>query len=510
MKKITLAMVAIMTSCVGLTGCASKQKQPFKWSESTIDELHQAFSRGNINCREVVEGYIRRIDALDKKGPGFNSIITLNPDALNRAAELDRQKDKSIPLWCVPVIVKDNINTADMPTTLGMKALKNSRPPEDADIVKKLKKEGAIILGKANMDELAISMLGLSSSGGQTLNAYVLSNGPGGSSGGTATAVSASFAMVGLGTDTGGSIRIPSALAGLTGIRPTRALADLNGVAPLSITQDTVGPMCRQVKDCANILRFTELNSTAERQKNIMNALNSSGLKGARLAMVSGMFPSRTKENQEYWEVIDEAIDAIKQAGATVDVVELPEQDEILNKYMSLSRYEIKSGLDMYLQSWPSDQDKHLRSYDELLTSKGYTPEIEKWLVLYKEKSENRLNDPDWKKNTQGRQVFVRKQISKVMDGKVSYDALLYPTLTQLNVPLGNNTEGRKNVSLSSFSGLPAVSFMAGMAGGKEPQPVALEFLGRAFSEPLLINLVRGYEMVHPVRVAPDQAPELP
>lgn len=510
MKKITIAAMVILSSCAGLSGCVSEQKQTFRWSESTIEELQQAFSRGDINCREAVEGYIRRIDTLDKKGPAFNSIITLNPDALSIAAEHDRQKDKSAPLWCVPVIVKDNINTANMPTTLGLKALKNSQPPEDADVVKRLMDEGAIILGKANMDELAIAMLGLSSSGGQTRNAYILSNGPGGSSGGTATAVSANLAMVGLGTDTGGSIRIPSALAGLTGIRPSRALADLDGVAPLSVTQDTVGPLCRKVEDCARILRFTELNSTPERQKKIMDALNGSGLKGARLAMVSGMFPARSRDNEEYWKVIDEAVAAIKQAGATVDVVELPEQDEILNKYMSLARFEIMSGLDMYLQSWPSDKDNHPRSYDELLSSKGYAPETEKWLVLYKEKSANRLNDPDWRKNSQGRQAFIRAQISKVMDGKLSYDALLYPTLTQLNVPLGNNTEGRKNVSLSSFSGLPSVSFMAGMAGGKEPQPVALEFLGREFSEPELINLVRGYEEVNPVRVAPSLAPELP
>ena len=428
-------------------------KKTFRWSESTIEELQQAFSRGDINCHEAVEGYIRRIDTLDKKGPVFNSVITLNPDALVIAAQHDSQKDKSAPLWCVPVIVKDNINTADIPTTLGLRALKRSQPPEDADIVKRLRKEGAIILGKANMDELAIAMNGFSSSGGQTRNVYILSNSPGGSSGGTATAISASLAMVGLGTDTGGSIRIPSALAGLTGIRPSRALADLKGVAPLSITQDTVGPVCRKVEDCASILRFTELNSTPERQAKIMDALNGSGLKGARLAMISGMFPARTRDNGEYWKVIDEAISAIRQAGATVDVTELPEQDVILNKYMSLSRFEIMSGLDMYLRSWPSDKDNHPRSYDELLSSKGYAPKTEKWLVLYRQKSADRHNDPDWKKNSQGRQTFIRAQISKVMDGTVSYDALLYPTLTQLNVPLGNDTQGRKNVSLSSFSG---------------------------------------------------------
>lgn len=508
MKNNTVGVLCL--SIAFISGCSVKPpSEPFRWSEATIDGMQSAIKNKQLTCHNVIEGYIHRINELDKKGPQFNSVIALNPQALLRAAELDQQADKSAPLFCVPVVVKDNINVAGMPVTLGLRALKDSRPPQDAAVVKNLKAQGAIILAKTNLDELAIAMLGLSSAGGQTRNVYVLTNGPGGSSGGTASAVSASLAMVGLGTDTGGSVRIPSALAGLTGIRPSRALAELDGVAPLSVTQDTLGPMCRTIRDCASMLRFTEARSTPERQKQIMDSLNGPGLKDANIALISGMFPPRTQDNIEYWKAIDGAIQAMRDAGATVDEVTLPEQDEILNNYVSLARFEIASGLDGYLQSWSSAQDKHPRSFNEILEGKGFANETRPWLTLYKEKSEGRLADPVYKKNTQGRQAFVRLQISRVMEGKKRYDALLYPTLTQLNVPLGNNTEGRKNVSLSAFSGLPTISFMAGMAQGKEPQPVALEFLGREYAEPELINLVHGFEQVHPVRVPPMTAPEL-
>jgi Asp-tRNA(Asn)/Glu-tRNA(Gln) amidotransferase A subunit family amidase len=347
-------------------------------------------------------------------------------------------------------------------------------------------------------------MLGLSSVHGQTKNVYIPTNGPGGSSGGTATAVSANLAMVGLGSDTGGSIRIPSALAGLVGIRPTQSLSDLRGVAPLSPTQDTVGPMCRKVEDCAKVLQFTEKNSSAARKKQIVNALNGKGLKGAKIAMVSAMFPPRTTENKVYWQVIDEALEAMQEAGAIVHDVVLPEQDKILNDFISLSRYEIKPSLNEYLQSWPSDKDAHIRDYDEMLAvPNGLAASTVPWVTLYGEKSDNRDSDPVYLENSQGRYEFVRKQVLSALG---SHDALLYPTLTELNGPIGKNTEGRKNVSLSPFSGMPAISFPAGMTKDANPQPIAFELLGKDGSEPVLINLVAGFEKAHNARVEPKLA----
>lgn len=504
MNKFSLTMIgaAAMTFF-------SASAEPFNWSEATIEQLQRALSSQQITCEAVVQGYLDRIDAFDRNGPKINSFISINPDALALARKKDKQADKHQPLFCVPVVVKDNINTKDMPTSLGSSALKNSQPPANAAVVDNLIEQGAIILGKANLDEFAIAMLGLSSAGGQTRNPYILTNGPGGSSGGTGSAVSASLAMVGLGTDTGGSIRIPAAVAGLTGIRPSRALADLNGVAPLSKTQDTVGPMCRKVADCAQILQFTEAWSTPERKQQIRDASVKDGLKGARIALISGMFPEKSEKNRAYYQVIDNALEAMRKAGATIDIVSLPEQEQILNGFKSLAGYEIKQGLTEYLAGWPSDKDGHLRSYDALLASKGYAPTTEEWLMLYNGLSDKRNDDPVYKKNIQGRDGFIRAQLDRVMNGKVHYDAVLYPTITELNMPIGKNTEGRKNVSLSAFSGLPAISFIAGMTKDKQPQPIALEFLGREFAEPELISLVYGYEVHHPVRVAPVLTPEL-
>lgn len=483
--------------------------QAFTWTEATIDELHQALRSKEITCEQVVQGYLDRIEQFDRQGPAINSLITINPLALEHARALDRQTDPQGALYCVPVVVKDNINVADMPTTLGAIALKDSHPPQNASVVQNLIDQGAIVLAKTNLDEFAIAMLGLSSAGGQTRNVYILDNGPGGSSGGSGSAVSASFAMAGLGTDTGGSIRIPAALAGLVGVRPTKALADISGIAPLSSTQDTVGPMCRTMRDCVYMLRFTESYSTPERQQQLLDALDENGLQGVRIAMVSGMFPKRTPENEIYWMVIDQAIAQMREAGATIDIIELPEQEKILNGFVSLARYEIKEDLTRYLLSWPSDQDHHLRSYEEILQSKGYAPSTEQWLTLYNQTSDNRMADPVYIDNTHGRQEFIRAHINQVLNGKTRYDALMYPTLTQLNVPIGNNTEGRKNVSLSAFSGLPAISFPAGMTQDEHPQPVALEVLGREFDEPTLIRIVYGYETKKPVRVAPSATPPL-
>ena len=209
-KKIICALSVCCFICFSATA-----SHAFTWTEATIEELHQALEEKRVTCEQVVRGYLERIEQLDRKGPSINSIITVNPSALKYAKALDEQTTPYAPLHCVPLVVKDNINTADMPTTVGAVALKDSRPPHNARIVQNLLDQGAVILAKTNLDEFAISLQGLSSVGGQTRNVYILSNGPGGSSGGSASAVSASFAMAGLGTDTGGSIRMPAALAGL-------------------------------------------------------------------------------------------------------------------------------------------------------------------------------------------------------------------------------------------------------------------------------------------------------
>src|SRR3989454_10283623 len=225
--------------------------------EATIRSTHAAFATGEVTCVQLVQAYLNRIEAYDHRGAALNAIITINPKALETAAEMDRlaAADKlRSPLHCIPVILKDNYDTADMPTTGGSLTLAESVPPRDAFVVKKLREAGALILAKANLMELARGGTTVSSLGGQTRNPYDLSRTPGGSSGGTGAAIAASFAIAGTGSDTGQSVRSPASAQSLVGLRPTRGLISRSGIIPLSTTQDEAGPITRTVEDTARML----------------------------------------------------------------------------------------------------------------------------------------------------------------------------------------------------------------------------------------------------------------
>ncbi|MEM9272655.1 MAG: amidase [Cyanobacteria bacterium P01_F01_bin.143] len=230
------------------------QAVTFTIEEATIAEINQAFDAGILTSEELVELYLERIEAFDEQGVAINSIITLNPEALATAAALDEERQISgarSTLHGIPILLKDNIDTFDLPTSAGSLILENSIPPDDAFVVEQLRDAGAIILGKTNLDEFARGVSGLSSLGGQTLNPYDLTRVPGGSSAGTAAAIASNFATLGLGTETGVSIRNPAANTNLVGIAPTEGLVSRDGVVPISFTQDRVGPLARTITDAA-------------------------------------------------------------------------------------------------------------------------------------------------------------------------------------------------------------------------------------------------------------------
>ena len=226
--------------------------------EMTIGQIHQAMLSGQLSCRELTAGYLARIEAYDQTGPALNSIIQVNPRALEEADRLDalfQQKGGlSGPLHGIPVLLKDNVNTADMPTTAGSKSLEGFLPEHDAFITKKLREAGALVIAKTNLHEFAIWGETISSILGQTVNPYDLSRTPGGSSGGTGAAVACNFGVIGIGTDTINSIRSPASACALAGIRPTVGLVSRAGIVPYSLTQDTAGPICRTVEDCVRTL----------------------------------------------------------------------------------------------------------------------------------------------------------------------------------------------------------------------------------------------------------------
>lgn len=525
---------------------------PFKFVEGTIEQMQTSIKTGGITCHAVVQGYLDRIAAYDKQGPALNAVITVSSTALAEADKLDayyKANKKLIgPLHCVTVLPKDNIDTFDMPTTAGSAAMVSSQPEDDAFILKKIRAAGGIVIGKANLDEFAFGFQGWGThpNGGQVKNAYDQSKGPGGSSSGTGASIAASFAMVGIGTDTGGSVRVPSSVEGLVGIRPSLRLVSQDGIIPLAPFQDTAGPMCRSVQDCAVLLdnmvgydSSAAANQRTAMDKNavpVANAtayqtmthtpvsysqyLNKDGLKGARIGVVRGLFGTETGASDDEKaivnKVVNDAIAQLKAAGATVEDVQVEDLNTILTDYRSVSAFEFKTSLTSYLQSWSNSKDKHYLSYDEILNSGKARPNFNAY--------NTDLTDPavkaSYEKNTVERPVYTRLRIGAALDNKTlagvskgaAYDVLLYPTIQGLPSALGASPNTGTNNRLSPFTGFPAMNIPAGMVqvtADAPKLPVGMEMLAREFDEPTLIKI--GYawqEYAHP-RVAPANTPEL-
>lgn len=557
--------------CAVLTSCGNNEdtiirldpnRAPFPLVEATIADMHAAMKAGQLSCRDVVEGYLARIAAYDKDAsaayptsPALHSVIAVNAGALKEADRQDAVFFSSNtfigPLHCVPVMAKDNFDTFDMKTTAGSLALANNQPPDDAFTIKKIRAAGGIILGKANLDEYAFGFVGKSAVGGQARNAYDPTKGPGGSSSGTGTAIAASFAMVGLGSDTGGSVRVPSALEGLIGLRPSLRLVSQDGIVPLAHAQDTAGPMCRTVEDCAVLLDamvgFDTSKGSGQRNAKIYNAplftdagayatatkvpatyttsLKADGLKGARIGVVRAMFPAATTATQPFLDTLNAALEQMKVAGAIVEDTALENRTTVLG-YPSLSGYEFKDNLTEYLDSWPSTTDGHPRSiasdpnrtaYDEVSTLLAtLEPTFRNTFEGYRANGTNKETKPAYLTYTSGeRDTVVRGAATKALDnGGVPYDVLIYPVLQGLNTAAGSGPVSGSNNRLSPYSGFPAMTIVAGFAvpaamPTDPAQPVGFEMLAREFDEPTLFKLAYGWQQTSKARKPPTTTPEL-
>ncbi|MGN7358614.1 amidase family protein [Paenibacillus sp. SAF-054] len=482
--------------------------QPFKLTEATIADMQKAMETGRLTSEALVQQYLERIAAYDHKGPKLNSILTLNAKALETARKLDAERIASgerSPLHGIPVLVKDNYDTYDMPTTSGNIGLQGVVPPDDAAQVKKLRDAGAIIIGKANLHEFAFGYTTVSSMGGQTLNPYDPSRVPGGSSGGTAAAIAANLAAVGMGTDTGGSIRIPSSFNSLVGIRPTVGLSSRDGIAPLALTQDTGGPIARSVADAALILNATagyDPNDIATAKsvgfvpKDYTDYLDKDGLQGARIGIVREVFGSDAQVNA----VASSAIEEMKAAGAIlVDNVKIPNFD-IINKYGSLSAWEFKFQFNDYLKSL-GDAAPY-KSLDELIAAGKYDPSIKKSLIDRNNRTS--LDAEEYKDIVLFRTKYVQDAVLKMMADN-QLDALIFPTSSRTAVKVGEEQVAGDAFKLSSFTGWPTVTVPAGFTA--DHLPVGIDFFGRAFSEPELIKLAYSYEQHTHHREAPQTTP---
>src|SRR5262249_9361483 len=470
----------------------------FELCETTIAEIHQAIRSGKITCRRLVEAYLKRIDAYDQSTK-LNSIVIVNPQAVAEADRLDeefKRTRKLRPLHGIPVIVKDNFDTKDLQTTGGSLALKGSVPPDDSFQGRKIREAGAVVLAETNMAECAFSpILTQRSVAGVTRNPDDLERVPAGSSGGTAAAVAANFGAVGLGTDTGNSIRGPSSHNALVGIRSTMGLTSRDGIIPLYLRNDIGGPMARTVEDAVRVLEVIAGYDSADpitkfsegkTRKNYTQFLKKNGLKGARLGVFRRYIDAPTADPQ-IKGLVAKAIEDLKAQGAIiVDPFDVPNYDELTK--------------DIWCNSFHYDVNNYLKSLGEkgkyknltaIVESGLYSPYIERRL---KEAIRTTPTSPPCKDLYRDpRSVTFRASLLKHMM-RENLDAVIYPTwgnpprkVGDLQSPAGDNSQ-----MLSPQTGFPAITVPMGYTNGS--LPAGLTFLGKLFGEPDLIKFVYAYE----------------
>ncbi|PZO54774.1 MAG: amidase [Phormidesmis priestleyi] len=486
----------------------------FNLREATVDSIQAGLSSGATTCTDITQKYLNRIQAYDDQGPSLNAIIATNPNALKIAAELDAAYAVSGPvgsLHCVPVVLKDNYDTFDMPTTAGALALKDFQTGEDAFQVAGLREEGALILAKANLSEFAFSFTSTSSLGGTTVNPYDTTRNAGGSSGGTGAAIAANFGVLGFGTDTGGSIRVPSSFNSLIGVRPTIGLSSRSGIVPLALSQDVGGPMTRTVKDAALALNATvgfdpadpiTAGSIGQIPDDYTAFLSADGLSGAKIGLVSALFGSDSNpESVKTTSVIKKAVDALVSLGATVTEVVIPNLSEIL-AFPSLSSFEFKRDLNAYLAERPVPPSG-IRTLGDIIDSGLYLEDFESAYISRNERPAPET-DPEYIRIITERPVLTQSSLLKALTG---LDALIYPSVTSPPNILGEPLASGAGNRLSPFSGFPAITVPAGFT--EDGLPVGLEFLGRAYDEPTLLKLTYAFEQGTLVRRSPTSTPPL-
>jgi amidase len=490
----------------------------FELDETTIDDLQKSFTSGQYSSRHLTEMYLKRIGEIDKSGPTLNSIIELNPDALQIADALDQERKATGPrgpLHGIPILIKDNIDTGDrMNTTAGSLALLGSRPPKDAFVAAQLRKAGAVILGKTNLSEWANirsshSTSGWSGRGGLTRNPYALDRNPCGSSSGTGAGVSANLCVAGVGTETDGSVVCPSSANGLAGLKPTVGLVSRSGIIPISHSQDTAGPMARTVRDVAILLSVMagvdpEDAATAESAGKIFpdytKFLDLAGLKGARLGVVRKYFGFSDAGDQ----LMDTLLGEMKKAGAEiVDPAEIPTIGKFDDSELTVFYYELKADLAAYLGRRGSSSVKSLKDViDFNEANRGREmPYFGQDLFLKSEQKGPLTSKEYLDALAQNHQLSRAEGIDLVMD-KFKLDALVAPTggpawITDL--VNGDHSAGGSS-SAAAVAGYPNINVTAGNLWGL---PVGISFFGRAWSEPTLLKIAYSFEQLTKARQKP-------
>lgn len=497
----------------------SADVKPFELEEITIADLQDGMKSGRFTARSLVEQYSARINEIDKHGPSINSIIEMNPDALSIADSLDQErkaKGPRGPMHGIPVLIKDNIDTADkMMTTAGSLALINSKPAQDSKVAEKLRSAGAVILGKTNLSEWANirsshSTSGWSGRGGLTKNPYVLDRNPCGSSSGTGSSISANLCAVGIGTETDGSIVCPSSSNGLAGIKPTVGLVSRSGIIPISHSQDGAGPMCRTVRDAATLLgALTGIDaadsataaSAGRSYTDYTQFCDPNGLKGARIGIARKYFGF----NDAVDALMEHSLDAMKKQGATlIDPADIETFGKFDETELLVLLYELKADLNTYLArlgpNAPVRMLKDIIEFNEHNRQKEM-PYFGQDLFL-KAEAKGPLTDKAYLDALDKNHQLARTEgIDATMD-KYHLDAIVAPTgapawLTDL---INGDHVGGGSSNAAAVAGYPNVNVIAGFIAGL---PVGISFFGRAWSEPVLIRLAFAFEQATKARQAP-------
>ena len=513
----TVAAFAVGAFLIGVP--AAQAPRPFILEETTIAQIQAAFRDRSLTCRSLVEQYLARIDAHDKQGAALNAIVMVNPRALETADELDRRFRQSGavgPLHCVPVIVKDNYETIDMPTTAGSLSLKGMMTGKDAFVVKRLRDAGAVMIAKSNMAEFAFSPVETINSilPGYTRNPYDTSRVTAGSSGGSAAAAAANFGAVALASDTGDSIRGPAAHQALVGLRSTMGLVSRAGVVPLNLGADIAGAVTRTVADTVAVLQVIagedpdDPATNASRGKvdaNYAAAMRPDGLKGARIGVLHQAYDTPTLD-RDVDAVFRAALGELRTLGAEViDPVAVEGLDEMRAAQVGGCN-QFKYDLNRYLAALGDKAPMH--SLDEIVKSRQFHPSIQVRI----ESGQASDDVPGESPGCRSREAFrekLRAGVVKLMDA-ARLDALAYPTWSNPPRLIGDlNTPGGDNSQLFAPStGFPAITVPMGYTR-RDTLPAGLQLLGRAWSEATLIRLAYAYEQATHHRHPPASTPPL-
>ncbi len=507
----------------------------FNLTSATIQDVGAAFNAGALNAEKLTQLFLRRIDAYEKAGPKLHALITLNPRALEEARALDVEratKGPRGPLHGIPVLIKDNIDVAGLPTTAGSYTLRNSLAVSDSEQVHRLRAAGCVILGKTNMSEFA-SGAAVSTLGGQMLNPHALDRTPRGSSGGSGIGVAAGFAMFALGTDTGGSIRRPSSATGIVGLKPTYGLNGRNGIVPLALSLDTVGPMARNVADVAAVLNVmagrdprdpATQEADARRAADYTSGLKADALKGARFGLLRDWMGIDSGVDA----VVDAAVAVLRQQGAEVVDLTLPRYVLGVGSglYEAIHDPEFHQQIDAYLAALPGgNRPQNIQDLVQLTeritapTPEGWVPNPDRLVSLRRQAKSGTLQDaPYLDALNEGRKI-VRENLAWIMS-RQKLDAFIVPTSSrppELIAPAPRTEPaGRTPPPLagsvdqfSNITGWPDLVVPAGFTG--DPAlPVGLSFIGPAFSEARLLGYGYAFEVALPARRLPVNTPALP